>query len=276
MSCLTEPIRQTLCESEWRPSPNFGRRVDVDRPDMLVIHYTAMECAERAIAWLSAPESHVSSHYLIGPDGAIVQMVCETARAWHAGVSHWQGTSDINSRSIGIEISHPGPKQQICPDYSDEQMEQVIALSADICGRYNIPPANVVGHSDIAPHRKQDPGERFDWRAMAQAGAGFWDDTFCRTSASAHDVACGPMLMEIDHDALAAAKPASAHLAEIQSDLVAIGYGVRTDGVWDADVARVIIAFQRHWMQDRVDGKADALFGETVASVRKALAATSN
>jgi N-acetylmuramoyl-L-alanine amidase len=149
------------------PSPNFDER---DQPvSMLVLHYTGMLDAASAIAWLRNPESKVSCHYLVAEDGQILRMVPEEKRAWHAGRSYWRGRRDVNAASIGIEIVNPGHEHGYRP-FPEEQMNSVLRLVADIVDRYDIPRANVVGHSDVAPARKQDPGELFDWGKLARYG----------------------------------------------------------------------------------------------------------
>ena len=148
-------------------SPNFGMRRGA-RPDMILLHYTGMADADAAERWLAAPRSRVSAHYLIAEDGAITQMVSERHRAWHAGASFWAGETDINSVSIGIEIhnwGHDAPDG--LPPYPRVQMEAVACLCRDIAGRWNVPPERVLAHSDVAPGRKRDPGEHFDWRWLA-------------------------------------------------------------------------------------------------------------
>ncbi|HYI63908.1 MAG TPA: N-acetylmuramoyl-L-alanine amidase [Allosphingosinicella sp.] len=136
---------------------------------MVVLHYTGMEDGASAIAWLRNTESRVSCHYLIAEDGQILRMVAEENRAWHAGRSFWRGVRDVNACSIGIEIVNPGHEFGYRP-FTEEQMEALIPLLAGIVGRHRIPPANVVGHSDVAPARKQDPGELFDWARLARHG----------------------------------------------------------------------------------------------------------
>ncbi|MBA3676178.1 MAG: N-acetylmuramoyl-L-alanine amidase [Sphingosinicella sp.] len=149
------------------PSPNFDER---DQPiSMIVLHYTGMEDAPSAIARLRDPEAKVSCHYLVAEDGQVLLMVPEEKRAWHAGRSYWRGIHGINSASIGIEIVNPGHEFGYRP-FTEEQMDALIPLVAGIVKRYDIAPANVVGHSDIAPDRKVDPGELFDWARLAKVG----------------------------------------------------------------------------------------------------------
>lgn len=150
------------------PSPNHGPRKGVDAPDMILIHYTAMETAAAAIARLCDPGPEVSAHYLICEDGKITQMVPEDRRAWHAGVSCWDGEEDINSCSIGIELANPGPLNAL-PPFPERQMSALEWLIADIRTRWAIPVSRILGHEDVAPGRKFDPGPKFDWaRIRAQ------------------------------------------------------------------------------------------------------------
>ncbi len=160
---------------EWAPSPNHGPRRGVMAPDMVVIHYTAMASAGAALDRLRDPSAEVSAHYLIGPDGAIVQLVSEARRAWHAGVARWGSVADVNSHSIGIELANPGPELG-WPPYPAPQMEALEALLWRIRLRWGLLPERVLGHSDVAPGRKIDPGEKFDWRRLALRGLAVWSD----------------------------------------------------------------------------------------------------
>ncbi len=149
----------------WTPSPNFDeRQLPVT---MLIMHYTGMETGAAAIDWLANPEAKVSAHYVVNEDGQIVQMVAEKHRAWHAGRSYWREVEDVNSASVGIEIVNPGHEFGYRP-FPEAQMDSVVRLVKSIVDRYDIPRANVVGHSDVAPARKQDPGELFDWARLAK------------------------------------------------------------------------------------------------------------
>jgi len=148
------------------PSPNFDER-DGKPVNLLVLHYTGMQDAASAIQRLSDPDAKVSCHYLIAEDGQILRMVDESKRAWHAGRSSWRGVQEVNATSIGIEIVNPGHEFGYRP-FPDEQMDALIPLVADIVRRHDIPRANVVGHSDVAPARKRDPGELFDWARLAK------------------------------------------------------------------------------------------------------------
>ena len=155
-----------------RPSPNCGpRKGGILKPDMVVLHYTAMQSAEAAISTLCDPENEVSAHYLIARDGTVTQMVDETARAWHAGAGRWAGCDDLNSRSIGIELDNDG-----FSPFSASLMDALESLLSDILARWEIPVYHVIAHSDLAPLRKCDPGGRFDWARLARSGLSIWPE----------------------------------------------------------------------------------------------------
>jgi len=151
------------------PSPNFGVRRGGARPDLIVIHYTAMAICAEARARLCDPAAEVSAHYLISEAGEVDPLVPEEARAWHAGAGAWGDVSDVNSRSIGIELANPGDAP-----FPEPQMAALERLVRAIMSRWRIPPERVIGHSDMAPGRKRDPGPRFDWRRLALAGLAVW------------------------------------------------------------------------------------------------------
>lgn len=159
-----------------RPSPNHDERPAGAPVDMLVIHYTGMRSFAAALDRLTDPMAKVSAHYAIGRDGTVYRMVAEDRRAWHAGVSSWRGHTDINGRSIGVELENKGHEYGY-EDFTDAQMSALISLCEEILARHPIPSRNVVGHSDVAPTRKEDPGEKFDWARMAAAGIGLWPET---------------------------------------------------------------------------------------------------
>ncbi|MCB1520635.1 MAG: N-acetylmuramoyl-L-alanine amidase [Hyphomicrobiaceae bacterium] len=228
-------------------SPNIEPRVGGRRPDLLLLHYTGMENAAKAIDWLSRPESKVSCHYVVAEDGAVTQMVPEALRAWHAGLSHWAGETDINSCSIGIEIQNPGHALGY-PPFPPRQMRAIEALSADIVGRHAIPPGRVLAHSDVAPARKIDPGEAFDWQRLARAGVGRWVEP---EPADAAD----PGL------ALGAR---SEMVAEAQWLMRRYGYGAEVTGFLDQPTAFIVRAVQLHWRPARVDCRLDRSTLETL------------
>ena len=218
------------------PSPNFNDRRAA--PDMVVLHYTGMVDGPVALARLRDPRAQVSAHYLVEEDGQVFALVDEDRRAWHAGVSFWQGERDINGCSIGIEIVNPGHEFGY-RDFPDAQVLAVIEMLDDIRSRWTVPNARILGHSDVAPERKQDPGERFPWRRLAQAGHGLWVEP---------DPNSGSELSE-GHSGDAVAK--------LQSDLSRLGYEQVVSGRFDTATRARLIAFQRHWLQVRVDGVAD-------------------
>jgi N-acetylmuramoyl-L-alanine amidase len=216
---------------------------------MLVLHYTAMVDAPAAAARLTDPRAEVSSHYLVDRAGGILALVPEERRAWHAGESSWQGQKDLNSRSIGIEIDHPGHEGGN-PPFPDAQIEAVIGLCRGILARWPIPPDRVLAHSDIAPARKQDPGERFPWDRLHREGVGHW----------------------VEPADLADPDGAREDARAVQGLLRNYGYGIEPTGVFDARTAAVLAAFQRHFRPRRVDGLADA---STLDTLRRLLAARS-
>ena len=155
----------------WHPSPNFGPRRGDARPSMIVIHYTAMASAAEALARLCDPLAEVSAHYLIAESGAVFALVAEEMRAWHAGAGEWAGITDVNSHSIGIELANPGDRP-----FAHRQMLALEGLLREVMARWSIRPERVIGHSDMAPGRKGDPGRQFDWRRLALQGCSIWPD----------------------------------------------------------------------------------------------------
>ncbi|MFN3318332.1 MAG: N-acetylmuramoyl-L-alanine amidase [Allorhizobium sp.] len=232
--------------AEVCPSPNHGERVGVERPDILLLHYTGMPSAEGAQAWLCAPESQVSSHYLVHEDGRVVQMVPEERRAWHAGKSIWGGETDINSRSIGIEIANAGHPGGL-PDFPEKQLESVIELCLECVNRHGIAPERVLAHSDVAPIRKVDPGENFPWDRLHTAGVGHWVEPSV--------IGGGRFFQRGDRG-----QPVEA----LQSMLSLYGYGIEISGEFCAHTEGVVAAFQRHFRQAKVDGVADSSTIETL------------
>lgn len=216
------------------PSPNFNER---RHPlDMLVLHYTGMADGPSALARMRDPEAEVSAHYMVEEDGSVHVLVPEAARAWHAGRSQWQGDEDLNSRSIGIEIVNGGHDFGL-PAFPERQIDAVIALCLDVLGRWDIPQTRIVGHSDIAPERKDDPGERFPWRRLAEAGIGLWPREAAGAGANPED-------------------PRRA--------LREIGY---RPGEREEQFASVLRAFQRRWRQGEISGVADEETLEVLGAV---------
>lgn len=236
------------------PSPNIDDRRSGLTPALLILHYTGLPTVERSIEVLADPRCKVSCHYVVDEAGSITQMVAEAKRAWQAGVSSWFGETDVNSASIGIEIQNPGHAGGY-PDFPRPQMAAVRDLCLDIITRHTIPAAGVLAHSDVAPARKIDPGEKFDWRWLAEAGVGHWVPP---TSPSPD----GPKLGLGDSSELVLA---------LQRRLAAYGYGVPTSGEFDIATQYVVIAFQRHFRPARVDGCWDRSCAETLERLIDAL-----
>lgn len=235
------------------PSPNFEPRSPAVRTSILLLHYTGMSSAAKAVDWLSRPESKVSSHYVIDEHGVVTQLVPESERAWHAGVSWWAGLRDINSASVGIEIQNPGHEDGY-PEFPEAQMKVVAELSREIVARHNIPPQRVLAHSDVAPVRKIDPGEKFDWARLAKAGVGHWVEPV--------PVKNKDRGLEIGH--------AGALIMEVQGMLKRYGYGIEDHGDFDEPTRFVVKAFQRHFRPARVDGRIDQ---STISTLEKLLGA---
>ncbi len=235
------------------PSPNHGPRAEGTRIDFLILHYTGMPSESGALAWLRDPRSEVSSHYFVHGDGAVVRLVPEERRAWHAGVARWRGLSDINSRSIGVEIANPGHDHGY-RDFPDVQIAAVIGLCRGIVVRHGIYPQHVLAHSDVAPARKADPGEKFPWDALHRAGVG-------------HLVPPVPVRGGRFFQAGDAGPP----VAALQQMLAIYGYDVDASGVFDETTRAAVTAFQRHFRPDRVDGIADQSTIETLHALISAL-----
>jgi N-acetylmuramoyl-L-alanine amidase len=226
------------------PSPNYdprGRNID-----MILLHYTGMRSTDAALKRLCDPSARVSSHYVVLEDGEICQLVPETERAWHAGVSSWEGKTDINARSIGIEIGNPGHDFGY-PDFPDAQIDAVTALCRDLMLRREVPAARVLAHSDVAPSRKPDPGEKFPWRQLAEAGVGIWVEPT--------EIMPGPELDPGDHSEI---------VRKLQGEFRAFGYNLAPTGTYDQATKEVVIAFQRHFRPARVDGIVDYSTYETL------------
>lgn len=213
------------------PSPNHGPRPAGVPIDMLVIHYTGMRDGRSALERLCDFDARVSAHYLIEEDGTVYALVDEARRAWHAGIGAWRGHDDVNSRSIGIELVNPGHEFGYRA-FPAAQMEALARLAPAILGRHPIPPRNVVGHADVAPSRKEDPGELFDWAWLARQGIGVWPDD----AAPAAPLPADP---------------------DIPSMLGRWGYAIAAGAARAASVTAALVAFQRHFRPARFDGVAD-------------------
>jgi len=225
-----------------RPSPNHDARPASKAIDLIVLHYTGMRDAEAALQRLSDPAAKVSSHYLIDEQGDVYRLVDESRRAWHAGVSYWQGERDVNGVSVGIELANPGHDFGYRP-FPEAQMTALVELCRGLLARHPIPPARIVGHSDVAPRRKIDPGELFDWQALAAVGFGLWPEPLE-----------GP-----------------ADPALVLKALARIGYEIgqaETDDITRAAIA----AFQRHFRPSRIDGEIDPDTRRLIYGLERALA----
>lgn len=176
------------------PSPNFGPRREGAAIDMMVLHYTGMETAQASLTRLCDPAAQVSAHYLIDELGTVYRLVDERMRAWHAGLAYWRGDRDVNSRSIGIELQNLGHQGGL-PEFPERQIDALIRLCRDLLERHPIAPVGVVAHSDVAPDRKADPGEKFPWQRLAAAGIGMFPQTPMATEKSLSD-----LLDEIGYD----------------------------------------------------------------------------
>jgi N-acetylmuramoyl-L-alanine amidase len=231
------------------PSPNQDAR-DA-RIDILLLHYTGMQTGAEALARLTDKEARVSSHYFVEEDGRVDQLVPESRRAWHAGLSSWKGAADINSRSIGIEIVNPGHENGY-RDFPDAQIEAVIALCRNILSRRTIRRERVLAHSDVAPARKNDPGEKFPWARLAGAGIGLWIEP-----------------LPITPGRTLSANDKGADVEQLQKQLARFGYELKATGRYDDDTRTVVTAFQRHYRPARVDGLADVSTRDTLARLLK-------
>ncbi|MDX2204344.1 MAG: N-acetylmuramoyl-L-alanine amidase [Hyphomicrobiaceae bacterium] len=239
-----------------RPSPSFGARRGGAVPSILLLHYTGVATAEKAISWLADPASEVSCHYVVDEAGAVTQMVAEADRAWHAGQGAWAGDTDINSSSIGIEVHNVGHAAGY-PDFPEAQIAAVIALCRDIVARHRIRPERVLAHSDIAPQRKIDPGEKFPWHRLARAHVGHWVE---------------PAPLE-PSDAGIAPGAAGGLVADVQRKLASYGYAIEASGTFDVATELVVAAFQRHFRPSRVDGRIDRSTIATLDALTSALPA---
>jgi N-acetylmuramoyl-L-alanine amidase len=241
----------TLVRIERRTSPNFGER-RTGPIDILLLHYTGMADEAQALDWLCDAQSAVSSHYFVHRDGRVAALVPEEKRAWHAGRARWGGETDINSRSIGIEIANAGHPGGL-PPYPPAQIDALIGLCSDVLSRRAIPPHRVLAHSDVAPGRKLDPGERFPWKRLAAAGIGHFVEPAPAESAQSKRTLHG------------------AEVERLQGLLALYGYGIAVSGAYDERTEAVVAAFQRHFRPAKVDGRADASTERTLTALIEAL-----
>jgi len=243
-------VADTMLVHEVVASPNFDERAQNRPPDMVVLHYTGMPSEQGALDRLLSPLHKVSCHYFVTEQGRIIQMVPEKLRAWHAGEGSWNGEEDVNSSSIGIEIVNPGHDHGY-PEFPRRQIAAVSALCRSILLRRVIRSDRILAHSDVAPSRKSDPGEKFPWMVLHRSGIGHW--------VQPAPISQGPVLEQGDSGNAVQA---------FQTSLREYGYGVPTDGVFDPITRDVVIAFQRHFRQQNCDGRVDA---STLLTLRRLL-----
>jgi N-acetylmuramoyl-L-alanine amidase len=236
------------------PSPNFNERKGP--PDMVVLHYTGMKTGAAALARMCDPEAKVSAHYMIDELGEVYRLVPEERRAWHAGASSWKGETDINGCSIGIEIVNPGHEFGY-RDFPPAQIDAGIGLLDGIRERWDIPDHRILGHSDVAPARKEDPGERFPWQVLADHGHGLWV-----TPDLPPEGVMGPPLGQGE---------TGLGVFSLQSALGKLGYNILAGGPYDTETATIVTAFQRHWIPEQIgtdlQGRADAKLRVTLMAL---------
>jgi N-acetylmuramoyl-L-alanine amidase len=221
-------------------SPNFDDRDPAVPLQFVVLHYTGMKTGDEALARLCDPAAKVSAHYVIEEDGHVFLLVEEDKRAWHAGKSFWRGTADLNSASIGIELVNPGHQFGYRP-FPAAQIKALKQILRGIVKRRNLEPATaLLGHADVAPSRKEDPGELFPWRELAEEGLGSWPAPKAEDYGFAED-------------------------AEVQNLLRAIGYDCPASGTYDQTTRAALLAFQRHYHPENLTGTPEK---ETVARLR--------
>ncbi len=241
------------------PSPNFNERTAP--PDMVVLHYTGMRSGKAALERMCDPAAQVSAHYCVDQDGSVYRLVPEERRAWHAGVSFWKGETGLNDTSIGIEIVNPGHEFGY-QDFPAAQVDAVIGLLDAMRGRWDIADSRILGHSDIAPERKEDPGERFPWKTLAEHGHGLWV-----TPDMPPDGTMGPALGPAD---------AGLGVFSLQAALGKLGYNSLAGGPYDAETSTIVTAFQRHWLPDQIgtalEGMADARLRVTLMALLRHIA----
>jgi N-acetylmuramoyl-L-alanine amidase len=245
--------KDSACAARFVASPNHGARAAEAAIDCLILHYTGMTTAAAALTQLCSEAAQVSSHYFIDEDGTVLQLVPEARRAWHAGKSSWKGQTDLNSSSIGIEIVNGGHDGGL-PDFPAIQIEAVINLCRDICARHNIPAERVLAHSDIAPGRKIDPGEKFPWSTLHAHGVGHWVKPAPLGKGAALNIgASGP------------------DVAALRSQLAQYGYAIAPGDIYDEATQTIVSAFQLHFRPARIDGLADLSTRETLHALIEAL-----
>ena len=237
-----EPKTISKLADQYIESPNYSDREEADVVEYIILHYTATSL-ENTIHIFTHQDPEVSAHYVVDTDGKVVAMVPEEKIAYHAGLSSWKGQPSLNKRSIGIEIVNPGYKTdgKVKDDYfefPEEQIEKVIALCTDIKERYNIPIQNVIGHADVAPDRKVDPGPKFPWKALADANVAIMPESI--KDGSKHRTICRP-------------GDTGDKVVKMQNDLQEYGYKLEASGVYDEQTEYAVKAFKAHFVSDNYD-----------------------
>lgn len=240
-----------------KPSPSWNERpAGVQGIDTVIIHYTGMHTAGEALSRLCDEDIEVSAHFLIDEDGKTYQLVAPEQRAWHAGVSHWQGRDNMNHTSIGVELVNPGHEFGYrC--FPDAQITALLKVLAHLKATFDIPQHRFLGHSDIAPDRKADPGELFPWGVLADAGFGIWLDKADHAN------------VRYDASTIAKKGMSGPEIAQLNEDLRLIGYNVDEGNAFTEQTLYGIKAFQRHWRQSSVTGILDVETSDTLKAVVK-------
>lgn len=246
-------------------SPNFNERTAP--PDMVILHYTGMQTAKAALDRMTDSSAQVSAHYCVDEDGSVYRLVAEERRAWHAGVSYWKGQTGLNDVSVGIEIVNPGHEFGY-RDFPPSQMDAVIGLLDGVRERWDIPDSRILGHSDVAPGRKTDPGERFPWALLADHGHG----VFVTPDVPPTDPATGLSVMGPP----LGVGDSGLGVFSLQSALGKLGYEILPGGPFDLETSTILTAFQRHWLPEQIgtdlEGRADARLRVTLMALLRHIA----
>lgn len=233
-------------------TPNYDARGGSSyEVSILVLHYTGMKTARAALGRMCDPNAKVSAHWCIDEEGTIYKLVSEKMRAWHAGISCWREQTLINDISLGIELVNPGHAFGYRP-FPSVQINALIKLMRDILTRYDIPKRNIVGHSDIAPNRKNDPGELFEWKRLAAEGIGLWPNKILVAQPDLETLVKGSSGIKV---------------LELQKKFLRFGYGLKVDGLYNKETEFIVKAFQRHFRQSSVNGTADTLTQVTLENL---------
>lgn len=228
---------------QHRPSPNYEARPVSTVIDTIIIHYTGMRSADDALQRLCDPVAKVSAHYVIDEEGCVYQLVEDSQRAWHAGLSYWRGKEQLNDMSIGIELVNPGHEFGYRP-FPNAQIKSLIALCTQLIARHPIKQHHIIGHSDIAPKRKEDPGEFFNWQHLAEHGIGIW-----------HGISLPPQKPK----PLIQKGDSNERVSTMQTQLAKYGYQIPQHGIFDDDTAATVIAFKRRFYPSNLEASWDSV-----------------